>query len=182
MKTKFDDIIKNFKSANLKLDGDDKEYFLTIKQEVIGDRLFLKYALESGYDKVAKVSLYYVQNDERGIRKWSSFGYNEVPESMFEIDHFYVEPKFRNAGIGTAFFNLIMQNIVDFDAAQNLNSKMVFVKMNTPEATTFFNKWNARENDKFLEENPRTTRVIIDKPHTVPAKNFAVTNNPLQFQ
>ena len=182
MKTKFDDIIKNFKSAILKLDGEDKEYFLTVKQEFVGDRLCLKYTLESGYDRVARVSLYYVFNDEKKARKWHSFGYTEVPESMFEIDHFYVEPKFRNAGIGTAFFNIIMQNIVDFDSAQNLHSKMVFVKMNTPEATAFFNKWNAHENDKFLGEDERTTRMIIDEPKVIPSRAFIVTNNPLQFQ
>ena len=90
MKTKFNEIIENFKSKTLAFDGDDKEYFLTVKQEFIGDRLCLKYTLETGYDKIAKVSLYYVFNDERGIKKWNSFGYKEVPESMFEIDHFYI--------------------------------------------------------------------------------------------
>ena len=182
MKTKFNEIIESFKSATLKLDNDDKEYFLAVKQEFVGDRLCLKYTLEAGYEKVAKLSLYYVFNNEKEARKWHSFGYTEVPESMFEIDHFYVEPKFRNVGIGTAFFNIIMQNIVDFDKSQNLHSKMVFVRMNTPEATAFFNKWNVRENDKFLNEDTRTTRVIIDTPCTVPAKNFAVTNTPPTFE
>jgi GNAT superfamily N-acetyltransferase len=175
MKTNFDEIIKNFKTAKLTFAGEDKEYFLIIKEDVVGDRLRLNYTLESGYDKVAKISLYYVLNDERGIKKWNSFGYKEVPESMFEIDHFYVEPKFRNAGIGTAFFNIVMQNIVDFDNAKNLHSKLVFVKMNTPEATAFFNKWNARENANFLEDSQSTILSIIDKPCVVPAKNFIAT-------
>ncbi len=182
MKTKFNEIIESFKSATLKFDNDDKEYSLAVKQEFVGDRLCLKYTLEAGYEKVARVSLYYVYNDENGIKKRTSFGYTEVPESMFEIDHFYVEPKFRNAGIGTAFFNIIMQNIVDFDKSQNLNSKLVLVRLNTPEATAFFQKWNARENDRFINEAVQTTRMIIDKPKVVPAKNLIVTNNPPQFQ
>ena len=182
MKTKFNEIIEKFKSATLSLDGEDKEYFLTVKQDFVGDRLRLNYSLETGYNKVARVSLYYVFNDERGIKKWNSFGYTEVPESMFEIDHFYVEPQFRDKGIGTAFFNLIMKNIVDFDKAQNLHSKMVLVRLNSPEATAFFNKWNIRENDNFLEDAKSSTRMIIDNPCTVPSRNFTVQNTPPQFQ
>lgn len=182
MKQLYNHIIENFNSTTLMFDGEDKTYELSVKKEFVGSRLHIKYTLESGYEKVAKVSLYYVFNDEKEARKWHSFGYTEVPESMFEIDHFYVEPKFRNAGIGTAFFNQIMQSIIDFDKSQNLHSKMVFVRMNTPEATAFFNKWNVRENDEFLNEDLRTTRVIIDTPCIVPAKNFAVTNTPPIFE
>lgn len=182
MKTNFDEIIKNFKSAKLTFAGEDKEYFLTIKEDVVGDRLRLKYTLESGYDKVARVSLYHVINEEKGIKKWNSFGYKEVPDSMFEIDNFYVEPKFRNAGIGTAFFNIIMQNIVEFDKAQNHHSKLVFVRMDTPEATAFFNKWSAVENDRYIEEAQRTTRMIINEPRVVPAKTFIVTPISLELQ
>lgn len=182
MKQLYNHIIENFNSKVLMFEGEDKPYELSVKTEFVGNRLHLKYALESGYDRVARVSLYYVFNDEKESKKWHSFGYTEVPESMFEIDHFYVEPKFRNAGIGTAFFNQIMQSITDFDKSQNLHSKMVFVRLNTPEATAFFNKWNARENDRFLNEEIRTTRVIIDTPCTVSAKNFVQAPTPREFQ
>ena len=172
MKSQLIELKKHFETSILKLNGDTAEYFCSITSEVVGNRVKLKIKLERGDEKVAKVSLFHCFNDAENIKKWNSFGYKEVPESMFEIDNLYVEPKFRNAGIGTAFLNLIMQNINNYDNKNHLESKILFIRLNTPEATAFFNKWTAHENDNSVESESVTTRMIIDKPQVISANNF----------
>lgn len=181
MTNKFNYIICNFNSKTLKFEDQPQEYDLSVEKEFVGNRLHLKYMLESRNNKVARVSLYYVFNDRKGMNKWHAFGYKEVPESMFDIDNFYVEPKFRGVGIGTAFLNIIMRDIEDFDKMQRLHSKITFVRMNTPDATAIFNKWNAHENDLYLKDAKNSTRMIIDNPCVVPAKNFIQAKTPTTF-
>ena len=182
MESKINEINNMFCSKILTRNGDTEEYFLTIKREVVGNRVRLNYVLENSNEKVARVSIYHSFNDEEMQKKWHFFGYSEVPESMFEIDNLYVEPKFRSAGIGTAFINQIMKSINDFDKTQNLKSKIVLVRLNTPDAAAFFDKWNARENDEFFNLNNSSTRMIIDTPKVIPANNFVESKSPQEMQ
>ena len=172
MKSQLIELKNHFETLILKLNGDTAEYFFSVTSEIVGNRVKLKIKLERENEKVAKVSLFHCFNNAENIKKWNLFGYREVPESMFEIDNLYVEPKFRNAGIATAFLNLIMQNINNYDNKNHLESKILFIRLNTPEATAFFNKWTARENDNSLNSESVTTRMIIDKPRVISANNF----------
>lgn len=172
MKSQLIELKNYFKTLILKLDGDTADYFFSVTSEVVGSRVKLKIKLEREDEKVAKVSLFHCFNDDENIKKWNSFGYREVPESMFEIDNLYIEPKFRNSGMGTSFLNLIMERINNFDTKNHVESKILLVRLNTPEAVAFFNKWNIRENDNYPQAESATTRMIIDKPKIVPAKTF----------
>lgn len=158
-------------NKNLRLKKNGEFYQLEILSEKVGNRFARKFILTKNAELVANTLLFYTQNNSlKQQTLWHSFGYREVPESMFEIDKLYVEKKYR--GIGTAFLNFIMQEIIKFDQNFKLNSKIVFVRLNTPDATAFFNKWNARNNDTLSTDSAKTTKMIIDKPRVIESVYF----------
>jgi hypothetical protein len=59
-----------------------------------------------------------------------------------------------------------MNDILQFDEQEKTKSKILLLRLNTPEAIAFFDKWNARENG---EDDPtsQTTKMIIDTPRIV---------------
>lgn len=158
-------------NKKLRLKKNGGFYQLEISSEKVGNRFVRKFILTKNAELVASTLLFYTQNNSlKQQALWHSFGYREVPESMFEIDKLYVEKKYR--GIGTAFLNFIMQEIIEFDQIFKLNSKIVLVRLNTPEATTFFNKWDARNNDNFETNSTKTTKMIIDEPKIIDSIYF----------
>lgn len=162
-------------NKNLRLEKNGEFYQLEILSEKVGTRFVHKYVLTKNAEPVASTLLFYTQNNSlEQLALWHAFGYREVPESMFEIDKLYVEKKYR--GIGTTFLNLIMQDIIEFDKTFKLNSKIVFVRLNTPEATAFFNKWNAKVNDIFERDSAKTTKMIIDEPKVIKAETLRLVS------
>lgn len=160
-------------NKKIRLERNGEFYQLEISSEKIGTRFSYKYVLTQNTNPVASTLLFYTQNrtpEKQNL--WHTIGYREVPESMFEIDKLYVEKKYR--GIGTAFLNFIMQEIIAFDQNFNLSSKIVFVRLNTPEAIAFFNKWSAQNNDTFETNNTKTTKMIIDKPNVIDSNTFNI--------
>ena len=54
---------------------------------------------------------------------------------------------------------------------QKTKSKILLLRLNTPEAIAFFDKWNARENGED-DSTSQTTKMIIDTPKIVGDINF----------
>ena len=165
MKTSQNNISARFETKQTDLTLQGQSFSLQLKKNIYGDRLHIEYALTQAESPVARTSVYYSFNDTKEKKsryKW--FGYDEVPESLFELDHVYVEPEYR--GIGTPFMNIIMKDILQFDEQEKTKSKILLLRLNTPEAIAFFDKWNARENGE-VDSTSQTTKMIIDTPKIV---------------
>lgn len=158
-------VVEDFEKRQVNLALRGKVYSLRVQEQMMGERLQTEYFLYQQEEPVARTSVYYYKNDsEEKKRKHQWFGYSEVPESMFELDHVYVEPKYR--GIGTPFMNIIMHDILQFDKEHDIKSKIVFIRLNRPETIVFFNKWDARVNENEPQSSD-TTKMIIDNPKIV---------------